>query len=84
MSYILPIPQFQYNDYRERVLNETNVGRTPIDPTSKVTFEKVLRDHSDPQMNMEEQRRKRQSEHEAFRVHMAQISGKGFEIDQLT
>jgi len=83
MSYILPIPQFQYNDYRERVLNETTVGRTPIDPTSKVTFEKVLRDQSDPQMNMEEQRRKRQSEHEAFRVHMAQVSGKGFEIDQL-
>lgn len=83
MSYILPIPQFQYNDYRERVLNETTVGRTPVDPTSKVTFEKVLRDQSDPQMNMEEQRRKRQSEHEAFRVHMAQVSGKGFEIDQL-
>lgn len=84
MSYILPIPQFQYSDYRERVLNETTVGRTPIDPTSKVTFEKVLRDQPDPQMNMEEQRRKRQSEHEAFRVHMAQVSGKGLEIDQLT
>lgn len=83
MSYILPIPQFQYNDYRERVLNEATAGRTPIDPASKVTFEKVLRDQSDPQMNMEEQRRKRQSEHEAFRVHMAQVSGKGFEIDQL-
>lgn len=85
MGYILPIPQFQYNDYRERVLNEATVGYAPIDPTSKVTFEKVLQDRTEPQVQLstEEIRRKRQSEHEAFRVHMAQISGRGIEIDRL-
>ncbi|WP_050182197.1 hypothetical protein [Domibacillus robiginosus] len=85
MSYILPIPQFQYNDYRERVLNETTAGYAPIDPASKVTFEKVMRDRSEPetQLSIEEQRKKRQSEHEAFRVHMAQISGRGVTIDHL-
>lgn len=83
MGYILPITQYQYNDYRERVFNETSTGFSPVDPASKVTFDKVLRNDSEPQMNLEEQRKKRQSEHEAFRVHMAQLSGKGFEIDKL-
>lgn len=82
MGYIMPIPQYQYNDYRERVLNETSMGYSSVDPAEKVTFDKVLRDRSEPQMSLEEQRKKRQNEHEAFRVHMAQISGKGFEIDK--
>ena len=83
MSYILPITQYQYNDYRERVFNETSTGFSSVDPASKVTFDKVLRDGSEPQMSLEEHRKKRQDEHEAFRIHIAQISGKGFEIDQL-
>ncbi|WP_046175360.1 hypothetical protein [Domibacillus indicus] len=82
MSYILPIPQYQYVDYRERVINETSTGYSSIDPAAKVTFDKVLRDGSEPQMSLEERRKKRQSEHEAFRVHMAQLSGRGFEIDR--
>lgn len=83
MGYVLPIPQYQYNDYRERVLNEASIGYSYIDPASKVTFDKVLRDRSEPQMTLEERRKKRQSEHEAFRFHTAKISGKGFEIDKL-
>ncbi|OES43909.1 hypothetical protein [Domibacillus iocasae] len=83
MGYIMPIPQYQYNDYRERVLNETSMGYSSVNSAEKVTFDKVLRDRSEPQMSLEEQRKKRQNEHEAFRVHMAQISGKGFEIDKL-
>jgi hypothetical protein len=83
MGYVLPIPQYQYNQYRERVLNESSGSDSSIDPTAKVSFDKILRDRAEPQMSLEERRKKRESEHEAFRVHLAQISGKGFEIDQL-
>lgn len=83
MSYILPIPQFQYNDYRERVINETSDGYSYADAVSKVSFDKILQDRPEPQMTSEEQRRKRESEHEAFRVHMAQMSGRGVEINKL-
>lgn len=57
MGYIMPIPQYQYNDYRERVLNETSMGYSSVDPAEKVTFDKVLRDRSEPQMSLEEQRK---------------------------
>lgn len=82
MGYVLPIPQYQYNHYRERVLNESSRGHSYIDPVAKVSFDKILRDRTEPQMSIEEERKKRQDEHEAFRVHVAQISRKGFEIDQ--
>ncbi len=83
MSYLLPIPHYQYRDYRERVFNETSTSAASVEQVEKVTFEKVIRDQADPQISAEERRKKRQREHEAFRVHLAQISGKGFEIDQL-
>ncbi len=83
MSYVLPIPQYQYNQYRERVLNESSKGGSSIDSVAKVSFDKILHDWDEPQMNVEERMKKRQHEQEAFRVHLAQISGKGFEIDQL-
>ncbi|OMP67075.1 hypothetical protein [Domibacillus epiphyticus] len=83
MSYILPIPQYQYIGYRERVFNEADDGYSNVDSTSKVTFDKVLQERTEPEMSSEERRKKRENEHEAFRVHLAQISGKGFEIDEL-
>ncbi|MGG3449569.1 hypothetical protein [Domibacillus aminovorans] len=83
MGYVLPIPQYQYSHYRERVLNESSRGDTYIGPAAKVSFDKILRDRAEPQMSVEERRKKRQHEHEAFRVHLAQISRKGFEIDKL-
>lgn len=83
MSYVLPIPQYQYSQYRERVLNESNKGSSYIESVAKVSFNKILRDQDEPQMSVEERMKKRQHEHEAFRIHLAQISRKGFQIDQL-
>ncbi|OLN23858.1 hypothetical protein BTO30_02645 [Domibacillus antri] len=83
MGYVLPIPQYQYMDYRERVFNEMSSGYSYIDPAAKVTFDKILQNRSEPEMSLEERRKKRENEHEAFRVHLAQISGKGIEIDKL-
>lgn len=83
MSYILPIPNYQYSDYRERVLNETKARDRYVDPAEKPTFDQLLNVQNDSSSGLEERREKRhQADYEAFRIQLAKTSGKGVQIDQ--
>lgn len=85
MGYILPIQQYQYNQYQERVVNHVGDSYSSIDPVERVSFSKILDNSSDAAMASDdrtEARLSKKKEYEAFQVHMAKISGKGVQIDK--
>lgn len=86
MGYILPISQYQYNQYQERVVNHTGDSYSSIDPVERVSFKKILDNTSDASMagdDRTEARLSKKKEYEAFQVHAAKISGKGIQINTL-
>ncbi|MBM7647516.1 hypothetical protein JOC78_000437 [Bacillus ectoiniformans] len=86
MGYILPIPHFQYRQYRERVDNESSESYSSVDAVERVSFKKVLDDNFDSSVQGENPSRSensRQREHDAFQVHLAKISGKGIQFNEI-
>ncbi|KAB7705017.1 hypothetical protein F9802_15775 [Bacillus aerolatus] len=85
MGYILPIPQYQYSQYRERVVNELGDSYSSIDPVERVSFKKILDNSSDASMASNDRTRaqlSKKKEYEAFQAHLAKISGKGIQINK--
>ncbi|WP_338753602.1 hypothetical protein [Bacillus sp. FJAT-52991] len=83
MGYILPIPNHQYQQYRERVVKAHEVGYSFIDPVQKVAFQKVLdeRSHlSDAHSSPNAAKRK---PYDPFQAQLAKISGKGMQLNKL-
>lgn len=82
MGYVLPIPQYQYNDYKERVIQSTKSRYAYVDAVQPITLD-AQAGRSEVDESREERLAKRRREHEAFQVHLAKISGKGVQLDEL-
>lgn len=82
MGYVLPIPQYQYNDYKERVIQGTKSRYAYVDAVQPVALD-AQASRSEMDESREERLAKRRREQEAFHVHLAKISGKGVQLDEL-
>ncbi|KZR59126.1 hypothetical protein [Pseudobacillus badius] len=86
MGYILPIPHYQYSQYRERVVNHAGDRYSSIEPVERVSFSKILDNSSDASMAADdrtEARLSKKKEYEAFQLHAAKVSGKGIFVNKL-
>ncbi|WP_203362016.1 hypothetical protein [Bacillus sp. REN10] len=83
MSYILPIPNYQYQQYRERVVKAHEAGYAVIDPVQKVAFQKALDSGVHwPDAKASPNAAKRES-YDRFEAQLAKISGKGMKLNKL-
>ncbi|OZI13042.1 hypothetical protein CEW92_03400 [Bacillaceae bacterium SAS-127] len=82
MGYILPIPNYQYQQYRERVVKAHEVNYSFIDPVQKSVFQKALDERANPNHNANPNAAKRKS-YDPFEAQLAKISGKGMQLNKL-
>ncbi|WP_100403297.1 hypothetical protein [Bacillus sp. FJAT-42315] len=83
MGYILPIPNYQYQQYRERVVKAHEVNYSFIDPVQKAAFQKELDERENvPSHNANPNAAKRKS-YNPFEAQLAKISGKGMQLNKL-
>ncbi|MGM7636158.1 hypothetical protein [Bacillus sp. Hm123] len=82
MGYILPIPNYQYQQYRERVVKAHEVNYSFIDPVQKSVFQKALEERENPSHNANPNEAKRKN-YNPFEAQLAKISGKGMQLNKL-
>ncbi|PAQ14360.1 hypothetical protein CD798_10845 [Bacillaceae bacterium SAOS 7] len=82
MGYILPIPNHQYQQYRERVVKAHEGSYSFIDPVQKAAFQKELDERANPNHNANPNVAKRKS-YNLFEAQLAKISGKGMQLNKL-
>ncbi|KKB38088.1 hypothetical protein QY97_03463 [Bacillus thermotolerans] len=89
MGYILPVPQYQYIQYRERVTNDTGRRYSQVSPIEKADFKEALDQQRyaasiTPEKQTSPRRLPKKKQHELFHKHLAKFSGKGERLDQRT